>query len=241
MKNFFAIIGGMGTQATESYVHLLNERTPATKDQDYLNYVLFNHATIPDRSTYILDNNQPNPYPELDEDLHQLISLKPDFFVIPCNTAHLWYDELQSQTDIPILHMPRETVADIKEKVPGAKKIGLLGTPGTISDGVYDKEILAAGYELVRPTDDIIQQTAKLIFDDIKERDYVDPKLFHGIVASMIELGADVVILGCTELSLANFREPETEFPVMDSQSVLVDHTLELAMKLQHKTGATNK
>ena len=46
MKDFFVILGGMGTQATESFVHLLNKRT-AQKDRDYLNYCLFNHATVP--------------------------------------------------------------------------------------------------------------------------------------------------------------------------------------------------
>lgn len=50
MENFFSILGGMGTMATESFVRLINHRTKATKDQEYLNYVLFNHATVPDRT-----------------------------------------------------------------------------------------------------------------------------------------------------------------------------------------------
>ena len=40
MEHFFSILGGMGTMATESFVHLLNERVVTHKDQDYLNYVL---------------------------------------------------------------------------------------------------------------------------------------------------------------------------------------------------------
>jgi aspartate racemase len=61
MKNFFVILGGMGSLATESFVRLINQRTPTTSDQDYLDYLVVNHATIPDRSTYILDHSQPNP------------------------------------------------------------------------------------------------------------------------------------------------------------------------------------
>ena len=49
MKNFFTIIGGMGTMATESYIHQLNLRTPANNDQEYLNYILVNHATYSKR------------------------------------------------------------------------------------------------------------------------------------------------------------------------------------------------
>lgn len=58
MENFFSILGGMGTMATESFVRLINHRTKATKDQEYLNYVLFNHATVPDRTAYILDRSE---------------------------------------------------------------------------------------------------------------------------------------------------------------------------------------
>ncbi|MBE6171902.1 MAG: aspartate racemase, partial [Enterococcus faecium] len=61
MENFFSILGGMGTMATESFVRLINHRVKAAKDQDYLNYVLFNHATVPDRTAYILDQTKENP------------------------------------------------------------------------------------------------------------------------------------------------------------------------------------
>lgn len=75
MENFFSILGGMGTMATESFVRLINHRTKATKDQEYLNYVLFNHATVPDRTAYILDRSLGNDY------LQQIHASK----IIPCN------------------------------------------------------------------------------------------------------------------------------------------------------------
>ena len=76
--------------------------------------------------------------------------------------------------------------------------------------------------------------TDELIYDDIKEQDVVDGKLFHELVAQMIkETGCDVVILGCTELSLAQEREPITDLPLVDSQSTLVDRTIEWADKTQ--------
>ena len=65
MENFFSILGGMGTMATESFVRILNQRTNAHNDQEYLNYVMFNHATVPDRTSYILDHSADNPLPFL--------------------------------------------------------------------------------------------------------------------------------------------------------------------------------
>lgn len=234
MKDFFTIIGGMGTPATESYIRLLNKRTPAHKDQDYLNYILVNHATVPDRSTYLLDNSKPNPYPDLLEDIKAQSELHPVFFVIACNTAHYFYDDLQKATDVPIVHMPRETVKLIKKQYPEAKRVGIIGTPGTTSDGIYDRELEALDYEVVKPTPEIQDMTSKLIFDDIKANNQVDDKLFYSILDKMInEQNSDVVILGCTELSYAQEMAHDHNFPVMDSQLVLVDKSIEMAMKLR--------
>ncbi|AEB73493.1 aspartate/glutamate racemase family protein [Lentilactobacillus buchneri] len=230
MKNFFTIIGGMGTEATETFIHILNERTQATKDQDYLNYILVNHSTVPDRTDYILDHSKPNPLIPLAEDVKQQSALHPDFFAIPCNTAHYFYDELQKLTDVPILHMPKETVAAIKDYAPNAKRVGLIATEGTLHDQIYDHEIINAGYELVKPTDKIADQTMTLIYDDIKAKNEVDEGLYHLILSQMVEsLKCDIVILGCTELSVAQQRAGNHDYPVIDAQTVLADKCIELA------------
>ncbi len=79
MQHFFTIIGGMGTEATETYLHQLNERTPAQRDQDYLDYILVNHATVPDRTAYIKDHSQPNPLPTLLDDIKKTKSVGARF------------------------------------------------------------------------------------------------------------------------------------------------------------------
>lgn len=234
MQQFFTVLGGMGTLACESYVRELDKRTPFHCDQDYLNYIVVNHATIPDRTAYILDHSNPDPTIPLVEDIIQQSILNPAFFVLTCNTAHYFYDEMQKHTDIPILHMPKLTVANIKKIAPNAKRVGLLATPGTIKIGIYDKWIKEAGYEEVKPDQEVIDKTEDLIYHDIKETGKSDGKKFHELVRTMIEdKHCDAVILGCTELSLANELNPETEFPVSDSQSVLVDKSLELGEQLR--------
>lgn len=231
MKNFFTIIGGMGTMATESYIRLLNQQTPAKQDQDYLNYILVNHARIPDRTAYILDQTKPNPLLPLVEDFKQQSQLKPAFFTLPCNTAHYFYDELTEVTDVPIIHMPREAVLEIAQRYPNAKRVGLLATQGTLNDGVYDREILSQNYELIKPDVTIQAKTSELIYDWIKAQNKVKADLFEQIVAEMIDkYQCDVVILGCTELSLAQERCP-LAYPLIDSQAVLVERTLAWAKR----------
>ncbi len=234
MKKFFTILGGMGTLATESFVRVLDERTPTHKDQDYFDYLVVNHASVPDRTSWILDHNQPSPLPPLLEDIEQQSQLKPAFFVLACNTAHYVYQELQAATEIPIINMLQTTVDAIKTLQPNAKRVGLLATPGTIESGLYDQYVLAAGYELVKPTSELIELTEDLIYNDIKQAGHSDNDKYHTLVKRMSEeLNCDIVILGCTELSYAEEMDPETTYPVADSQSLVVNKTIELAQQLR--------
>lgn len=234
MKQFFTVLGGMGSLATESYVRLLNELTPTTKDQDYLNYIVVNHATVPDRSTYILDHSAPNPLPALVEDIQQQSQLHPAFFVLTCNSAHYFYDAMQQATDIPILHMPKLAIEEISHLAPNAKRVGILGTPGTIKIGLYNQFIQEHGYELVTPSDDLIAETEDLIFTDIKQNGHVNPRKYHDLLRKMIEnQHCDIVVLGCTELSLAQEQAPDHHFPIADAQAILVQHSISRALKLR--------
>lgn len=234
MQQFFTILGGMGTLATESYVRLLDQRTPTHSDQDYLNYLVVNHATIPDRTSWILDHSKPNPTEPLIEDIKQQSMLNPAFFVLICNTAHYSYQQLQAATEIPILNMLQATVDEIKKIKPTAKRVGLLATNGTIVSGLYDSYITKAGYEEVKPTPEIQDMTEDLIYNDIKKAGHSDGTKYHELVRKMIEeQHCDIVILGCTELSYAEEMDPETKYPVADSQSIIVDRSLERALKLR--------
>lgn len=234
MKNFFTVLGGMGTLATESYCRVLNERTPTHRDQDYLDYLILNHATVPDRTTWILDHSQPDYNEDLIEDIKQISPLQPAFFVLICNTAHYAFDRLQAATEIPILNMLHETVAEIKNITPNAKRVGVLATRGTITSGLYDAYIEKAGYDVVHPTPAILDATEDLIYHDIKEAGHSNGQKFHELVRAMIQdQKCDVVILGCTELSYANEMDPETAFPVADSQSIIVDRSIEKALALR--------
>lgn len=233
MENFFSILGGMGTMATESFVRLINHRTKASKDQEYLNYVLFNHATVPDRTAYILDREQESPMPYLLDDVEKQNLLKPNFIVLTCNTAHYFFDELQAATEIPILHMPREAANElVRQNTTG--KVAILGTEGSMKAGIYEKEVRQLGFEAVIPDAQLQAKINHLIYHDIKESDYLNKELYYEILAEAVaRFDCEKIILGCTELSLMQEYVGENEYPVIDAQSILADQTI--ARALQHR------
>ncbi|MGG5358652.1 MULTISPECIES: amino acid racemase [unclassified Enterococcus] len=229
MENFFSILGGMGTMATESFIRLVNHRVEASKDQDYLNYVLFNHATVPDRTAYILDPEKENPMPYLLDDIEKQNLLQPEFIVLTCNTAHYFFDELQAATEIPILHMPREAANElVYQKTTG--KVAILGTEGSMKAGIYEKEIKNLDFEVVKPDRALQDKVNHLIYHDIKENDYLNKELYYEILEEAMErLDCEKIVLGCTELSLIQEFAGENPYPVIDAQSILADRTIEKA------------
>lgn len=239
MRHFFSVIGGMGTAATESYVRLLNARTQAKKDQDYMNYILVNDATVPDRTSYILDHSQPSFYPDLLADIQQQSLLHPDFMVMVCNTAHYFFDDLQAATDVPLLHMPRIAIQEMCARYPDEQRIGLIATKGTIADGIYTHEIERTGREVVLGDAALQDQVMDLIYTYIKEQNVVNAALYHEILAAMHDkFGVNVVVLGCTELSLAQEKAGDHPYQVIDAQSIIVDKTLALGRAFRKSDAA---
>ena len=89
------IIGGVGPMATVYFMETIIKMTDAKKDQDHINMVVLNHATIPDRTDFILGKSRRNPLKIMVEDAQKLQNAGADFVVIPCNTAHYIFDEIQ--------------------------------------------------------------------------------------------------------------------------------------------------
>ncbi|RBP99143.1 aspartate/glutamate racemase family protein [Bifidobacterium xylocopae] len=237
MRRFFALLGGMGTLATESFVHTLDRATKAERDQDFLNYLVFNDADVPDRTAFILDPCQPDPFPALAEDVRQASELGASFIVIACNTAHYFYDRLQATTTVPIIHMPRTAIEWAARHYPAAThpRLGFMGTEGTRESGLYRKLAREAGYELVEPEPLMQERVDELIYKDVKGG-RADRVRYEGVVHELLtDYGCDAVLLGCTELSVLNEAFPLPELPLVDAQAVTVDLVVRRAKADQGK------
>lgn len=109
-----------------------------------------------------------------------------------------------------------------------------MATPGTIPSGIYDQYITNAGYEEIKPNAEILKLTEELIYDDIKKKGQSDNHKFHQLIEKMSNgQGADIVILGCTELSYAQEMSPETNYPIIDAQEVIVNRSLDKGLALR--------
>lgn len=194
------IIGGLGPMATVYYLELITRMVDAAKDQEHPRILLESLPDTPDRTAYILKDSTEDPLPVLLEAAKGLQGLGADLLTIPCITAHYFYDAISEQTEIPLLHLPRSVAQDAAAK--GVRKAGILATTGTIRSRVLEQELLAAGVEPLTPEADMQDLVMQIIYGQIKKGVPVQWDMVRTVMESMLERGAEKLILGCTELPL---------------------------------------
>lgn len=222
------VLGGMGPKATVYFQDLVIDYTKAKTDQENINMIITNHATIPDRTAYLEDNTKDNPIPYLIADAKLLQKCGCDFLVLTCNTSHFAYDEITNNINIPLINMPKE-VCDIINNNPNIHKVGLMATKGTIDSKVYEKYL---NKELFIGDNNLINKVMDLIYNKVKCGIKVSQEEFENVLNEYLNNGCDIVITGCTELScILKDNDLFNNKYIIDSMKVLVDKTIELAKK----------
>ena len=197
------ILGGMGTQAGLDFCNKLAKLNKGKTDQKYPLFVLYNKSNIPGRPENLHRYNK--VLKSLLNGCKFLEKNKCKFIVIPCNTAHYWYNDLQKKTRIPIISMPREVYLHALKTCRKNSKIGLLATEGTIKTGVYSK-FFDKKFKLIHLIKSIqsknINKAIKLVkMGKIKNA----AKAIKPAVNFLIKMKCKKIILGCTELPIAIF------------------------------------
>ena len=137
-KYTVGIIGGMGPEATINFMSKVIALTPSQRDQDHIHMVVENNPQIPDRQS-TAENDLIAI--ELTAIAERLEVAGADFLVLPCNTAHVFIDDLLKNIQIPFVHIVNETINEIVKEHPNIKNIGLLATDMCIHSGTYHQAI----------------------------------------------------------------------------------------------------
>jgi aspartate racemase len=221
------VIGGVGPLATAYFLQRVVQRTRAQRDQDHVDMVVLNHATIPDRTAFVLGRSGEDPGPVLARDARRLEAFGVSFLVMPCNTAHYFTQQVLDAVRTPFLSIIDVTVAAARERVPGLERVGLLATAGTVASRVYDDAFAAHGVDVLTPSPEDQDVVNAVIYDQVKAGRPADPDALRAVAGRLAERGASVVVLGCTELSVAAVDHGLLdEPPFLDSMDELVKATV---------------
>ena len=214
------ILGGMGTRAGLDFCNKLAMLNRGKIDQEYPLFMLYNKSNIPGRPTSISVHaasssdilGRPKDLNKYNKVLKSLtegcISLQKSnckFIVIPCNTAHYWYDDLQKKIRIPIINMPKEVYLHAKKNCKKKSKIGLLATAGTLKTGVYNR-FFDKNFSLINPKKSLQKSSVNKAIKYVKMGKIKDAeKAIKPAVNYLIKMKCKKIVLGCTELPIAIF------------------------------------
>lgn len=198
--NKLGILGGLGPLATAYFFQLILDMTDAKIEQEHIEISIYNKPCIPDRTSYILDRGKDNPVPAMIEVGKVLESQSVDYIAIPCITAHYFLEELQTSLSVPIIDGVDETVQCIKKH--GIKRVGIMATAGTISSGLFQKKLEKNKIESILPKEVEQEYINHIIYNNVKINKPVDMDKFNAVADGLRNMGAESIILGCSELSL---------------------------------------
>ncbi len=247
------ILGGMGTQAGLDFCNKLAVLNRGKIDQEYPLFLLYNKSNIPGRPESIgvqtgnisnskpLKKNKKKYQAVLNSLLRGCKLLQKNnckFIVIPCNTAHYWYDDLKKKIKIPIINMPYEVFKVTKKTCRKNSKIGLLATEGTLKTGVYNK-IFDKDYNLELPTESLqkncVNKAIKLVkMGNVK----LAEKTIRPAIQYLLNQKCKKIILGCTELPIAIFAYKS--FKKVKESKIFLDPNLILAVSSMSKYKSKN-
>ena len=242
------ILGGMGTQAGLDFCNKLAILNRGKIDQEYPLFILYNKSNIPGRPESIgvqtgnlsnksSNSNSKKKYNLVLKSLLQGCKLleknKCKFIVIPCNTAHYWFDDLQKKINIPIINMPNEVFKFTQKNCKKNSKIGLLATEGTLKTDIYHN-FFDKKFDLIQPSENVQKKSVNKAIKLVKMgKVKAAARTIKPAINSLIKMKCKKIILGCTELPIAIFAFKS--FKNIVSSKIFLDPNLILANSSMRK------
>ena len=224
-KKTVGIIGGMGPGATALLFQKLIDYTDAKSDAEHMHIIIDNNTAIPDRTTAIL-NGENTPALCIVESGKKLEMCGAELLLIPCNTSHYFYDDIQEQLSVPVVNMIAETAKVCLNN--GYTKVGILATTGTCNTDTYGRELNKFGVEAVYPDAEGQKRVMEIIYDQVKAGRKINVQILDQTLKKMASKGAQAFILGCTELPFA-IKNGDFGYHFLDSLDILARRAVEMA------------
>lgn len=216
------IIGGMGPEATAYYYTQLVKRTHVSKDQDHFHVVIDANPKIPDRTQAILNKGE-TPLPYLIESIERLNLLNVDKAFITCITSHYFFDQIKPYAQFELIHALDALNTALHQA--NIKKIGLLATSGTIKTQLFPKAL--KDIEVIVPDDLSQAEVMDAIYNPVTgiKSGHTEGIALEQLIRAgevLIAQGAEVIIGGCTEVSMV-LRAEHFKVKLFDPMIVTID------------------
>ncbi len=212
------VIGGLGPMATAYFMQMVIEMTKADKDQDHIDMIVYHCPSIPDRTNYIMGKSIEDPGIPMISAGKKLTAAGAELIAVPCVTAGYFYDRMSEKIRVPIINIAEETADYLTSQ--NVETVGVMATDGTLKSGLFQKSFYKRGIRMVLPGESGQSDVMHLIYQNIKAAKPAEMNLFERVSDELREKGSQVIILGCTELSMIE-KEGNIGAGYLDAMRVL--------------------
>lgn len=214
------VLGGMGPLATIDFLRKMLEATPAVTDQEHVPVVVSSLPQVPDRTAAFRGEGE-SPLPAMVSSARRLVAAGAGLVVMPCNTAHLWFDEVRAAVGLPMLHLVDAAIQEARERVGPHARLGLLATDATLASGLYINREAAGTACWLLPT---ASEMIELVMPGIAAVKAGQLDRAAGLLRTAAQAlgrrGAAALVLGCTEIPLV-LDADQAGLPVVDATAAL--------------------
>ena len=227
-EKVIGVLGGLGPWATLDLFEKILRLTPGRRDQDHLRVIIDSNTKIPDRSPAILGYGE-DPTPALVATAANLERAGAEVLVIPCNTAHAFYDAVAASVGIPVLHIMEEVAAALRRERPEVRRVGVLATRATVVARLYHQALAKIGVDVLTPdaaAQDAVTQAIHRVKAGTQDAD--TNAAVAAAARALVALGAELIVLGCTELPFV-LHGHDVDVPVLDSNMILAQGAVRAA------------
>ncbi|MFA5995399.1 MAG: amino acid racemase [Patescibacteria group bacterium] len=224
------IIGGLGPETTsEFYLDLVF--SCAKKDKTARPAIVIASVPLPYKieEDLILKSEGMERYiPYLTAEAQRLEKAGADFIVIPCNSLHVFIEQIRKSVSVPVLSIVEETVKFLKKE--GMNKVGIVSTSATIKNKLYENSFAENGIEYVVPNELQQARMGKFILNlVVGQHKNQDREELISIINDFENKGLDCVILACTDLQL--LIPSHQNLKIFDTMKIFYDATVEEIFK----------
>jgi aspartate racemase len=186
------VLGGVGPAATVHFLETLIATTPARRDQDHIETIVYNDPTVPDRTDAIRGEDDVRDH--LVANAEALDRTGVECVVIASNLTHYWFDDVADAVDAEMLHLIRTACDEIGER--GYERVGLLTTTTAREIGLYERFLDDVGIAYPEEMDAVMESIYRY-----KAGDEADARRRIDDVVRDLSTEVDALVLGCTEFS----------------------------------------
>jgi len=233
-EGLVGVLGGMGPLATLDFLRKILAATPATSDQQHVPVLVSSIPQIPDRASAFRGTG-PSPLNAMLDSGRRLVAGGAGLIVIPCNTAHLWFDELRRELRSPMLHLVDAALHEAAQICGAEGRIGLLATDATLDSGLYCKRmsntLARREMEWCLPTEAQTSDWVMPAIAAVKAGDLAKGRALLQLAAEALrQRGAQAVVLACTEIPIV-LDADSANMPVVDATAALARQVVRWSMK----------